>query len=192
MADVETRKAATDEESSEQPGGWWKAAWIRWAAAIVVASLVVHGALFLLLKKSGAPQPAPVEQAVGSFNFVAVDAGKTSGAPAKFDLHIRFVDDLEKSGRQRLLAHQYRVREAVENLLRKTQGVELSDPAVARLKHEIQERIDGAIDLRAVAEVIITNLQIDSPTASLSPAVAIEGASADQKRAEPTGLSVGN
>ena len=45
--------------------------------------------------------------------------------------------------------------------MRKSRGTELDDPAIARLKHQIQEQIDEAIDLRAVAEVMITNLTID-------------------------------
>ena len=78
------------------------------------------------------------------------------------------------------------MREAVENLLRKSQPVDLKDTATARLKHEIQERVDDALDLRAVAEVIITNLKIDSTNRPTAAAISDEPVLPAKKVVEPT------
>ena len=73
---------------------------------------------------------------------------------------MRFIDDLQSQATARIVNHQFRVREAVENLLRKSRGIELDELAIARLKHQIQAQINEAIDLHAVAEVMITDLTV--------------------------------
>jgi hypothetical protein len=86
-------------------------------------------------------------------------------------LHVRFLDELDVPARQRIVSHQFRVRESIEGLLRGSQGLNLDDSALTRLKHQIQEHIDDALDLRAVAEVMITDLTVPAP-AAVPPAVA--------------------
>jgi flagellar basal body-associated protein FliL len=185
MIDAESQETDVEGEQAEQPGGS-KSLLIRWIAAIVLGSVVVHGALYFMLRKSPQP-PAPLEQKVGSFDFVAATGGNDArGETAKFDLHVRFVEDLAKPARERLVEHQYRVREAVENLLRRSRPVDVSDTAMARLKHEIQERVDDSLDLRAVAEVIITNLKIDSTNRPTAAAISDEPVPPAKKVIEPT------
>src|SRR5437870_4934713 len=46
MIDAESQKAAVTSEQAEQPG-WSKSLLIRWIAAIVLGSVVLHGALDL-------------------------------------------------------------------------------------------------------------------------------------------------
>jgi flagellar basal body-associated protein FliL len=156
---------ATDLSDADADGGgtpWWKSAsTLRWLAVIVVASLVIQGAIYLLVSKSPAGRTiVPIEYTVGTFSFASDSSAEAHAGPAKFDLHVRFIDDLNVAARRRLIDHQFRVRESVEALLRKSHGLELTDTGLARLKHEIQERIDEALDLRAVAEVIITDLAV--------------------------------
>jgi flagellar basal body-associated protein FliL len=202
-AKQQPEKEAPPADAGASP--WWKSLMVgRWLAAIIVVSLIVHAAVFMLLRKSGGKPAAPAEYTVGTFSFVSDDRGDSKTIPGKFDLHIRFVDDLDAPAHQRLVAHQYRVRESVENVLRKSHGLELTDPALARLKHEIQEKIDTAIDLRAVAEVIITDLsvqqpQIDGPNSPVENAVrpaqstptAITPAAAADKPADSSAVSIG-
>jgi flagellar basal body-associated protein FliL len=197
MIDAESENSAVEIEQAEQPG-WSKSLLIRWIVAIVLGSIVVDCALFFLLRKSlQPPAPVPVELEVGSFDFVAAREATTDieplSQPAKFDIHVRFIDDLERPGRELLTAHRHRVRESIENLLRKSQQVELSDPAMARLKHEIQQRIDDALDIRAVAEVIITNLRIDSANRTAAAATISDGpACAAKISIEPTAVLQSN
>ena len=141
---------------------WWKSLLTpRWLVAIVVVSLVIHTVLFVLVRRMTTRPVLPPEYTVGKFNLVAVRTGDSRGVPGEFELHLRFIDDLQSQANARIANHQFRVREAVENLLRKSRGIELDDPAIARLKHQIEEQINQAIDLRAVAEVMITNLTIE-------------------------------
>jgi flagellar basal body-associated protein FliL len=141
---------------------WWKSLLTpRWLVAIVVVSLVIHTVLFVLVRRMSTRPVLPPEYTVGKFNLVAGAPGDSRGVPGEFELHLRFIDDLQSQANARIANHQFRVREAVENLLRKSHGIELDDPAIARLKHQIEEQINQAIDLRAVAEVMITNLTIE-------------------------------
>jgi hypothetical protein len=78
----------------------------------------------------------------------------------------------------------------VENLLRKSHGIELDDPAIARLKHQIEEQINQAIDLRAVAEVMITNLTIEPQP--LVNAVTSQSAASKRSTTVPTSTGEAN
>ncbi len=172
MAEATKPQSVADSQAANDSRlAWWKSPVVlRWAAVVVVGSIVFQGALFVLLRKTtSARSTAPTEYTVGTFSFTADSGADAPAAAGKFDLHIRFIEDLDGPAHQRLAAHQFRVRESVENLLRKSHGLELNDTAVARLKHELQERIDDALDLRAVAEVIITDLSVDQPHAVPAP-----------------------
>src|SRR5579871_2495760 len=167
----ETKTKAPTETAA--PAGkkqaWSKSVLVqRWLAVIIVGSVVAHLIVFALFHKSAARSPIQGEYTVGTFAFIE---GQPNNAPAttgKFDLHVRFIDDLDTQARQRIATHQYRVREGIEGLLRNSQGMELNDSALARLKHDIQEKIDEALDLRAVAEVLMTDWTISPATASSS------------------------
>src|SRR5262249_45263824 len=107
-----------------------------------------------------------------TFSFVEGQPNNAPAAVGKFDLHVRFIDDLDSQARLRIASHQFRVRESIEGLLRVSQGVELSDSALARLKHEIQEKIDEALDLRGVAEVLMTDWTVAPGAVNTTPASA--------------------
>ena len=155
---------------------WWKSLLTpRWLVVFVAVSLVIHSVIFVLVRRSSARPAIPPEYTVGAFNLVAALPGDSHGVPGKFELHVRFIDDLQSQANARIANHQFRVREAIENLLRKSHGIELDDQAIARLKHQIQEQIDQAIDLRAVAEVMITDLTIE-PQPGEVPATAAQAA----------------
>jgi hypothetical protein len=179
---------------------FWKSVVVRrWLPILVVASLVVDGVVLLLVHKSttkSGPQP---EYTVGTFAFrtsIGTDAQPRSGT---FVLHVRFIDDLDSQARQHMVFHQFRVQEAVEGLLRKAREIDLDDSAVARLKHQIEDRIDDCIDLRSVAEVIITNVNLESPLVGAPVAPVAAAAARDHKisqssssAAEPTAAGPAN
>jgi hypothetical protein len=156
----------------------------------IAISLAIHCVIFVLVQKSVARSVTLPEYTVGTFSIVAGAAGDshnsaTHCAAGKFELHVRFIDDLQSQARTRIATHQYRVRESIENLLRKAHGLELDDAAVARLKHQIQQRVDEAIDLRAVAEVIITDLTLD-PAIADPPATPLPTAATPLAGSIPT------
>jgi flagellar basal body-associated protein FliL len=168
MADPAPAKPPTDGATPDASAAkaWWKSLLTgRWLAILIVGSLAFHSIVFVLVRKSSTKTAvAQGEFTVGKFTFTAIERANASSdqrpTTGNFDLHVRFIDDLDILARQRSVAHQFRVRESLENLLRKSKEVELDDAGVARLKHQIQQRIDEAIDLHAVAEVIITDLSI--------------------------------
>jgi hypothetical protein len=166
----EAAKSRPSAEASAETApnkSWWKLVLTqRWLAALVIGSLIVHGMVFALVRKSAGRAAAQPEYTVGTFSFVAGEPSDSRTVAGKFDLHVRFLDELDAPARQRIASHQYRVRESIEGLLRDSQGLNLDEPALTRLKHEIQERIDGALDLRAVAEVIITDMSVPVPGAA--------------------------
>ncbi len=187
---AEHSKTSTDDLPADDDVqlAWWKTpAMVRWIAAAVVVSIVFQVGLFVLVRKStSAALPMPTEHTVGTFAFYGIAEGSRS-VPAKFNLHIRFVDDLDSAARIQLAAHQFRVREVVEGVLRQSHGLEFTDQALSRFKHEVQERIDDAIDLRAVAEVILTDFAVDPLPAQShsSPSVAMPTAGMQQTSTTP-------
>ncbi|MEX0866374.1 MAG: hypothetical protein WD030_03380, partial [Pirellulales bacterium] len=62
--------------------------------------------------------------------------------------------------RQRLEMHQYRVQQNVEELLRQAHGGDFSDPTLAELKRQMQEKINDTIAVRGISDVIITDLRL--------------------------------
>jgi flagellar basal body-associated protein FliL len=187
MADAAPAKAPTDASTTEASAAkpWWKSLLRgRWLAILIVGSLAIHSIVFILVRKSSTKSATPQgEFTVGAFILTAIDHPESSSehreAIEKFNLHVRFIDDLDTLARQRSVAHQFRVRESLEGLMRKSKDVELDEAGMARLKHQIQQRIDEAIDLHAVAEVIITDLTI-------TPTTAIAGSAEPSARPAPT------
>ncbi|HZZ27860.1 MAG TPA: hypothetical protein VFE46_07605 [Pirellulales bacterium] len=181
MAEAPKEKTSADAPAKAPAAKpWWKSAKIgRWLVAIVVGSLVVHTVIFVILRKSAAKAPVQPEFTVGTFSVMAGDSGDRT-VPGKFDLHVRFLDDLDAAARTRMTSHEFRVRESIEGLLRNAHGLEFDEPALGRLKHQIQESIDNAIDLRAVAEVMITDMTVPmlDQAPGVAPAVGPSAASA--------------
>jgi flagellar basal body-associated protein FliL len=160
MAEAAKPKPAADapaDPASKQR--WWEALLTqRWLIVLVVGSLLVHAVVFGIARKTAGRAAPPTEYTLGTFSFISPVAGDSHAPPGKFDLHVRFLDELDSVARQRITAHQFRVRESIEDLLRSSAGMNLDDQSLTRLKHQIQQRIDDDLDLRAVAEVIITDL----------------------------------
>ena len=172
-------KSTTDPSASKaSTAPWWKSVLLnRWVLILVVGSLLVDFAVLVSVRKSAAKPVIEPEYTVGNFTFKPAASADSQPTFGKFALHVRFIEDLDGQARQQIVTHQYRVQEAVEGLLRKANGIELDDTAVTRLKHQIQQRIDDCLDLRAVAEVIITDLNVDSPSADGSSPPAKQTAS---------------
>ena len=98
MADAVKPNQSTDNAAApaDAKTKWWKSLLTtRWLVVFVAVSLVIHSVIFVLVRRSSARPAIPPEYTVGAFNLVAGQPGDTHGVPGKFELHVRFIDDLQ-------------------------------------------------------------------------------------------------
>lgn len=120
----------------------------------VVAYLRLHKPARVV--ESGSP-----EIELGSFIFRGSDTGNAPVAGARFSLCISLLDGAERVAREHLAASRHRVQQAVEELLRTAHSGDFEDPSLSGLKRQLQEQINGVLGMRAISQVIITNLVLD-------------------------------
>jgi hypothetical protein len=76
-------------------------------------------------------------------------------------LHIGLLKVDDRVARAKLAANKFRVQQDIEELLRQAGGEDFVDPLLTELKRQLQEQINATIGMRAIAQVIITDLSID-------------------------------
>ena len=134
----------------------------KWIAIVLVASIVIHGLGFVcyrLLGKASPVSPSP-EVSLGGFQFEA-DGGEFGGlARAEFSLHIALLEHVEQEARRRLQDRRFRVQQDVEELLRRAHRGDFDDPGLGELKRQLQEQVNETLGMRAIADVIITDLRL--------------------------------
>jgi len=148
--------------------------------ALLIASLAGHlvGYGYHRLSLSMALSAPTAEISLGSFCFQAAPDDRGRVARARFSLHLALLSHVESAARQRLAARKYRVRQSVEQLLRAARSGDFEDPALEGLKARLQQQINQVIDLKAVAEVIITDFRVERAGRS-------EGTATATARSEP-------
>jgi flagellar basal body-associated protein FliL len=129
------------------------------------ASMLLHCAglavlLTVIFSASEALEPPPLEIAVGDFEFLADPADLGRIDQATFSLHIALLPQIREKARKKLDDHRYRVREEIEELLRQAHSGDFEDPTLGELKRQMQERINKTLGLRALSDVIITQLEL--------------------------------
>ena len=142
---------------------WWRRLLTRkWLAILVLASLVAHGIGFAYFRFTERRPPAITspEVGLGTFRFEADDKQASRITNAEFSLHIALLEHVDGAARQRLDAYRFRVQQDVEELLRRAHGGDFDDPGLGELKRQLQERINETLGMRAIAEVIVTNLKL--------------------------------
>lgn len=139
---------------------------IRALVILVVASVVIHGVgltwYYFAQVRNGADDGKEI--ALGPYSYSADPVERSPIVSATFSLHIALIDDLARPARQALAQRQFRVKQDVEELLRQAHGGDFADPALGELKRRLQERINETLGIRAIADVIITDLEIDRKT----------------------------
>jgi len=145
---------------------------------IVVASVLLHGVLYLIFggtTRSVASQEQTIdghEITLGEFGFKAGPDEQGQIEAARFKLHLSFLPEVDAAARLRLTKHRFRVEQDIEQLMRQAHGGDFQDPMLIELKRQLQEQINGTLGVRAVADVIITDLRLtrvpdgDTPTPS--------------------------
>ena len=144
-------------------------------------TIVVQGGFFTYYQLA-ARTPAPTretEVGLGDFAFRAGQAEKGRIVAAEFSLHIALLPQLGEAAHFCLKTRKFRVQQDIEELLRQAHGGDFDDPTLAELKRQLQEQVNETLGIRAIADVIITDLKLtfnekkaDSPataTAELVP-----------------------
>ncbi len=171
MADEESRnshddQSELDQESSKSSGK--KAFFVRFLTikrlAVIMGGLIVlQMGVYIAYRwsaTSSTVQPNP-EVSLGEFQFEA-DRGETGRiAAAEFSLHIALLDHVDKAARKRLFARKFRLQQGIEELLRQAHGSDFDDPNLGDLKRQLQEQINETLGIRAIADVIITDLKLE-------------------------------
>ncbi len=162
------------EPAEQQPAAEWRSArWLvapsrRLLASLLVGSLAMN--VGLLLVRTGAQQAAsparPSEIPLGTFRYVAApsklgESEEATISSAEFSLYVTFGEPAGEDSAELISARQFRVRQAVEQLLRQAHSGDFHDPALSALKRQLREHINAVLGARAVAEVVITDLKID-------------------------------
>jgi hypothetical protein len=134
--------------------------------AVIAGTVVAHGLLLILSHWSAAPHREPSHEAtLGVFHFVARGASQEGIAGATFELSVTLLDDMAPLARARLTARQRKVKQNVEQLLRRAHPGDFDDPTLVGLKRHLQTEINEALGIRAIEEVLITDLLLkDRPT----------------------------
>ena len=131
------------------------------AADRLGVSIALHVAGLAYYRLRQRPEPAPgAEIGLGDFHF---EADKSEGggiSKADFSLHVALLEPVDPTARQRLAARKYHIQQDVEELLRKAHSGDFDDPGLTDLKRQLHEQINQAIGVRAVSEIIVTDLKL--------------------------------
>ncbi|MBN2476501.1 MAG: flagellar basal body-associated FliL family protein [Pirellulales bacterium] len=171
---VATEAAGADEKQSNAPGMKSLVSRLtppRWLVVLVVASVMIPSLTFAYsrLGRSSAPVPASPEVDLGVFQFEADQQENGRVAKAEFSLHIALLDQVHQLARLKLQSHRFRVQQDIEQLLRQAHSGDFDDPGLAELKRQLQEQINETLGLRAIADVIITDLKLEQREGDLGP-----------------------
>lgn len=156
-------EAGEEQESAEGQSSGFPARFLtrKWLLILLAVSLLGHGigfAYFRLSVRRGSVEPA-AEVALGVFRF-ASDPGEGGHiAGAEFSLHVALVPQLDQPARQALEAKKFRVQQAIEELIRAAHSGDFEDPLLGELKRQLQEQMNETLGMRAIADVIITELR---------------------------------
>ena len=153
------------EEASLKKSGFFRSLFTtnkKWLAILVGAAIALQGvglACYKLGRAHCNVNPS-AEIDLGQYCFVAYGAEDGPIGGAKFQLHIALLEQVDRAARKRLNQRQYRVRQDVEQLLRRAHGGDFDDPDLGELKRQLQEQINETLGMRAIADVVITDLKL--------------------------------
>ncbi len=141
----------------------WKPAVAGYALPValgvsILANLV--GVFYFRSLSLGARPAASHEVPLGNYRFIAEENEPGQVTEANFALYVELVRQAEEPARRLLETRRQKVRQNVEELLRTAHGGDFNDPSLRDLKNQIQKRINETLQIRAVTDVIVNELQM--------------------------------
>ena len=128
---------------------------------LVAVSILVHCIAFACTRATGKSASADSgEISLGDFSFNANPEEAGPIRSAWFSLHIALLEHVDSEARAKLKTREFRVKQGVEELLRRAHGGDFGDSNLGELKRLVQEQINETLGMRAIADVIITDLEI--------------------------------
>lgn len=125
------------------------------AAAGLAAFPLAVGALARLQ-----PSEPTREIELGTYRFEGPADPHEVIVGAEFQVYVTLLQGVEDRGRTLLQRNRQRVRQNLQQLLREARGRDFIDPQLLGLKRQIRETLNGTLQLRAVEDVIITDLEL--------------------------------
>jgi len=162
----------------------------RWLAVLLGISLLGHGigfAVYSLRRGRAEPEVPHKEISLGEYQFAPEQREGSPVLGAGFSLHIALLEDFDRLARRLLAQRKYRVQQGIEELLRKAHGGDFRDPGLAQLKQQLQERVNEILGVRAISDVIITDLEIQHAPEATGTAVETAGSAPWADGDEPPG-----
>ncbi|MEK6248314.1 MAG: flagellar basal body-associated FliL family protein, partial [Planctomycetales bacterium] len=134
----------------------------RILAFFLLATVIFQGTLFGYYQFGGNSSGlgGTAEVSLGTFHFSSNETEEGRVSYAKFDIYIALLGQVDAVARQQLATRQFRLQQDIEELLRRTQSGDFDDPNLGELKRQLQERINTTLKIRAIDDVIITNLTV--------------------------------
>lgn len=166
---AETQKTATEPAANSASAprrgrtDWRKWFTPKWIAVLMALSVGLHlvGYWYYCRLADEVAEGRTPEITLGSFRFDDAENPDHSLRSAQFNLHVSLLREVEGTARGRLAARRFKVQQGVEELLRQAHAADFDDPNLSELKRLLQEQVNEAIGLRAVDEVIITDLEFE-------------------------------
>lgn len=141
-------------------------------AVLVILTVVINGVGLAVqsVTASGKANNGG-EHGLGDYHFIASPSEKGPIEAANFCLHIALLEDVKQEAHSRLTNRKFRVQQDIEELLRQAHSGDFADPILGELKRRIQARINETLGLRAIADVIITDLKLTDGKLEANPPV---------------------
>ncbi|MDA7977788.1 MAG: hypothetical protein MPJ50_03330 [Pirellulales bacterium] len=147
--------------------------------SLAVSSFVIHSALYWYY--STLPTDHSREVALGEFHYVAYTSdGSIAEAAlvssADFELHVILIPTVEERARKLITLRERKLRQEIEELIRQSRDSEFADPLLVELKRRLLGQINHTLGIKAIEEVLITELQLsqreaESPSPNESEAI---------------------
>ena len=134
----------------------------RILAFFLLATVIFQGALFGYYQLGGnaSDLSGTDEVSLGTFRFESDETEGGRVSYAEFGIHIALLGQVDPVARCQLEKRKFRVQQDIEELLRQAQSGDFDDPNLGELKRQLQEQINATLQMKAIADVIITDLTV--------------------------------
>jgi flagellar basal body-associated protein FliL len=173
-SEAESETPEAEATTSPATKSWWGQFGQQLAVVLLVLWTLFNALAFAYFHVQARPVaelPSP-EIALGDYKARLDNGPRQRAGAARFALHVAFTPQTEQAARERLNTRKYRLQQDIEELLRRAQSVDFEDPRLREIKRQIHEQINETLGMRAVADVIITGLAIESSDSARAPSTA--------------------